>query len=202
MATTSDILTSLKAFAEAFHMKNSFKPPEFYWDVEEHASIYGRDIDHLQNPIRAPWWFQVIKDDILATCDKSLADFFIPRLRNGGTAEARRLSKLAESYEKGDGVEKDIQIAFSYYLTAAELGDVDAQIAIGFALMSGRFETVDEKAAFGWFLKAATVGNPRAAYFTGLCYDRGTGVEKNEEFANAYFRYAAAYGDEDAKDLL
>jgi len=202
MATTFDIPALLKKFTVAFHMKNSFKPPEFYLEPEMFADIYSRGIRDLQNPILTPWWCEVTRDDVLANCDESLAKFFIPRLRNRGTAEARRIFKLGKTYEDGDGVEKDIALAFSHYLTAAELGDVHAQITLGFALMSGRCQTVDEKAAFEWFLEGASAGYPKAAYYTGLCYDRGTGVQKNEAFAKAYLEYAARHGDEDARALI
>jgi len=202
MATTFDIPTLLKEFTTAFHAKNSFKPPEFSLEPEMFADIYSRGIRDLQNPILTPWWCEVTKDDIDANCSKSLAKFFIPRLRNRGTAEARRIYNLGKSYENGDGVEKNITIAFSYYLTAAELGDVHAQVTLGFALISGRCQTVDENAAFGWFLEGASAGYPKAAYYTGLCYERGIGVQKNDAFAKAYFEYAARHGDEDAQCLV
>ena len=200
--TTFDIPTLLKEFTVAFHERNSFKPPEFYLEPEMFADIYSRHIGELQNPILMPWWCEVTRDDVLANCTKSLANFFIPRLRNRGTAEARRIFKLGESYEKGDGVEKDLAVAFSHYMTAAEMGDVHAQVALGFALISGRFQTVDEKAGFEWFLEGASAGYPKAAYYTGLCYDRGIGVQKNDAFAKAYFEYAARHGDEDAQVLM
>ena len=202
MSTTFDIPTLLKEFTVAFYERNSFKPPEFYLQPEMFADIYSRHIGEIVNPIHAPWWSEVIMDDVVANCTKSLANFFIPRLRNRGTAEARRIFKLGETYEKGDGVEKDIAVAFSHYMTAAEMGDVHAQITLGFALMSGRCQTVDEKAAFELFLDGASAGYPKAAYYTGLCYDRGIGVQKNEVFAKRYFEYAARHGDEDAQLLV
>jgi TPR repeat protein len=199
MATIREQLT---AFNTAFCAKHSFKPPEFYYDVEDSKDIYERDIGQLENPIRTSWWYNVTKDDVLATCHKSLATFFIARLNHRGTAEAQRIYWLGKAYENGAGVEKDTQVAFSHYLTAAELGNADAQIEVGFALMSGRCGLIDEKKAFDWFLEAAVAGHPRGAYYTGLCYARGAGVQMNETMSDMYFQFAAAAGDEDAKHII
>jgi len=196
------IQAQLKAFNDAFSKKHTFKPPEFYSNVEEFADIYLRDVEHLHNPIREEWWYNVMKDDILATCDKSLSNFFIPRLLNLGTPEALRIYELGKSYENGNGVEKNLELAYSHYMTAAEMGNADAQVIIGFALMSGRFGIVDEKKGHEWFLEAARSGNPNGAYFAGLCYSRGTGVEKNEKEAEECLQYAAKAGHEDAKYIL
>ena len=201
----TDIREYLTTFSKAFIMKNCYKPPEWFYDINGFADMHARDIGNLQNPIRAPWWSQVKEEDIIATCEDPLKIFLISRLSyppEEDANDATLLYTLGKSYENGTGVEKDIAVAFTYYQTAAELGNLDAQFNLGFCLISGSCGTVDETAGFKWLLKAANAGHVSAKYYAGLCYDRGMGVDKDEAMALSLFIDAAKNGNEDAQHLL
>lgn len=52
------------------------------------------------------------------------------------------------------------------------------------------------------FLKSSEQGNIKAFCNLAICYEEGTGVEKNFETAIAYYRKAANQGDKFAEEKL
>jgi len=53
--------------------------------------------------------------------------------------------------------------------------------------------------AFFWYLKASKKKYPRSEYNLGICYQEGTGVEKNLQLAFEWFLKSAEHGDMDAQ---
>ena len=51
-------------------------------------------------------------------------------------------------------------------------------------------------------MKAANRGQMNAQYVLGLCYEDGTGVQKSNAEAQAWYRKAAAQGHEEAQEAL
>lgn len=75
---------------------------------------------------------------------------------------------------------------------AAEGGAVDAQLALGQALLDGRGVPADDGAAVRWFVRAAEAGHPMGMNMLGRCYEHGWGVSTNKPRAAEWFRAAAA----------
>lgn len=65
------------------------------------------------------------------------------------------LVKLAQAYEKGEGVPQDFQTAFKWYRKAADLGDARAQNRVGEMLGVGKGVPGDKLEAVRWYQKSA-----------------------------------------------
>lgn len=79
-------------------------------------------------------------------------------------------------------------------LAAAEAGDADAQLQVGFAYATGNGVEKDEKKGFEWYMKAAGQGNVQALYNIGNAYFYGRGVAKDQATATPYYYTAARQG--------
>ncbi|MFM7676008.1 MAG: tetratricopeptide repeat protein [Synechococcus sp.] len=90
--------------------------------------------------------------------------------------------------------------AFKWYLSAAELGDERAQIAL--AEMYDKGIGVDRNAveALNWYLKAAEQGDPMAQATVAALYERGDGTEQNYMEALKWFSKAAEQDFPGAED--
>lgn len=104
-------------------------------------------------------------------------------------------------YEKGEGVDKNMETALEWYRRAAEGGDIQAQAFLAAYLEKGsnnakeenekrsststREATVegqqqkDDCEAFAWWLKAARKGDPEAQFHVGRMLAEGKGTECN-----------------------
>jgi len=79
-------------------------------------------------------------------------------LQGHGRAQYR----LAQAWETGDGVSRDLAWAALWFNRAAERGIADAEFS--FALLQARGEGTarNESDAYGWFVRAAAAGHPVA----------------------------------------
>ena len=96
----------------------------------------------------------------------------------------------------------DLEKAFSWYKRAAELGNVGAQVNLGYMYMMGEGTKQDYKQAFIWTKIAAGLGDVDGQCNLGVLYAEGLGVEKDEKQAIYWFQKAADGGNEQAKEAL
>jgi TPR repeat protein len=85
--------------------------------------------------------------------------------------------------------------AAHWFLKAAQLGNPDAQLKIGFFYHHGRGVEQSYEKAFYWFEHSARQGNLTAVNNLGDAFLNGYGVEKNPKDAYVYFRQAAEGGE-------
>jgi hypothetical protein len=81
-------------------------------------------------------------------------------------------------------------------LELAKAGDLDAQVALGQALESGRGGAPDYAGALHWYRKAARAGHPLAQYQLGQLYEHGRGVARDYAEAARWYRAAAEGGSD------
>ena len=78
------------------------------------------------------------------------------------SSSARLLPKgrknLGVCYERGTGVKVDLEMAFQWYMKAAELGDVYGCFNVGECYYHGKGVEQDVRLAFEWYMKAADKG--------------------------------------------
>ena len=86
--------------------------------------------------------------------------------------------------------------------TAAEQGDVEAQINLGVRYANGTGVPEDLEEAFFWFHKAAEQENAKAQFILGRCYAYGHGVRQDVAQAIVWFRKAAEQGNAEAQSSL
>jgi TPR repeat protein len=74
------------------------------------------------------------------------------------------------------------------------LGDVEAQLELGFRYMNGDGVEQNDSKCYEWFEKAAFSGNAKGQYQVGVCYTDGRGVDENLEEAIKWFEMSANQG--------
>lgn len=139
--------------------------------------------------------------------------------------------KLGHCYEIGQGVHEDENESARWYQRAAEQGHAQAQFEIGlcYAIGCGVTEnsnesirwyqqavdqghpgaqymlgivTLDKRAAFELYTKAADQGDVDAQFELGICYEKGEGVNKNEEDAFFWLKSAAEQDHAQAQNYV
>lgn len=111
--------------------------------------------------------------------------------------------ELSRVYRAGIGIEKNLTEAENLLRRAADMGNEQAQVALGSQYMQGTdgLSKKPEEALF-WFKKASEKGYPPAIYHMGAAYETGFGVNKNVDTAKGYYTKAAKSGLKDAEVAL
>lgn len=105
--------------------------------------------------------------------------------------EGKRLYKLG-----------DMRGAFAYFLKAANLGGVEAQLQTGWHYEKGAGTQKNMKEAASFYKKAAEAGNATAMKNLGQLYENGTGVPEDWQQAFNWYQKSAAKADSSGEDSL
>lgn len=99
--------------------------------------------------------------------------------------------KLAKKYYSGEGVEKDMKIAFDYYLKAANLGHPKAEHNIGILYCYGIGVAADENEGIKWIKKAALKFTPSQHWLGSYYWERAiqAGKSKYNDERNKTYEY-------------
>ncbi len=101
--------------------------------------------------------------------------------------------RLGLCYEFGRGVEKNINLAFEWYINAAHQGNGSAINKLSKCAQEVRESDQAANIAEGYRLMAEE-NNASAQYMLGIFYNYGIGVEPNKKLANEWFQKAADQG--------
>lgn len=93
-------------------------------------------------------------------------------------------------------------VAFGYYMKAAEYDETEAYFNLGYALYNGEGTKQDFPSAAMWFKRAASKSYPKAEYNLAFCYMYGKGVPCNYEKALELLVSSANNGFADAQITL
>ena len=104
------------------------------------------------------------------------------------------MCNLGDTYDRGEGVEKDAMQAVHWYRKAAVQGGAEAQCSLGFMYSSGEGVETDAVQAVHWWRKAAEQGHAKSQYNLGVMYDNGEGVQQNSHEAARWWQMAADQG--------
>jgi len=85
--------------------------------------------------------------------------------------------------------------AARWYRSAAERGDVHAQMQMAFMYENGHGVPEDGAQAIEWYRKAAAQGDRDAGFWIAYLYKDGHGTPKNMEEAVRWYKWAAEKGD-------
>lgn len=113
---------------------------------------------------------------------------------SAGAGEAQSCLLLGDFYQNGIGVAADAGTAFSWYESAARLGNTDGIVAVGNCFANGTGTEKDPVRAFQYYSDAAAQGNPSGMFGAALCLRYGEGTEKDGEKALELFTQAAEAG--------
>lgn len=88
------------------------------------------------------------------------------------------------------------QLAYSWYLKAAEQGNTEAEWVVAVLLEVGSGADQDFEQAAIWYRKAAEKGDAEAQYGLGMLYFDGRGIDQDRVKAFELFKLAAENGHE------
>ncbi|CAK1766990.1 Sel1 repeat-containing protein [Vibrio crassostreae] len=109
--------------------------------------------------------------------------------------------QLAQAYELGTDVPKNIDDAFYWYSQSADNGNADAQFKLGVWYLAGTSVEKDNKQALEWFIKAALQGNKQAPLEVAKIYESSLDKELLQPLDAAQLWYEAALkGNPNAED--
>ena len=112
------------------------------------------------------------------------------------------LCSLADAYHMGYGVQENDVQAMALYRQAAEQGDVEGQVSLGWIAATGAGVPVDNVEAIKWWRLAAEQGNEEAQFLLAFSYEEGLGVPKDRQQAVHWYRKAADQGEESSREAL
>src|SRR5437867_50409 len=110
--------------------------------------------------------------------------------------------KLGWLYDNGEGVPRDQEQAFRWWLKAAEQGQPVARYNVGLMYSSGRGVAQDYAEAGNWWRKTTQPMDVLATYQLGWLVATGSGVPKDYSDARNWWITAAERGYEVAKREL
>lgn len=102
-------------------------------------------------------------------------------------------NSLGICYENGNGVKKDLGLAFKWYQRSAEQNDPNGQLHLGNCYYKGIGTPKDPLQAVIWYTKAKELGNDQAACNLGWCYEQGEGVMVQDDQMAAKCYLPAAF---------
>lgn len=105
---------------------------------------------------------------------------------------------IGSLYEKGQGVDKDLALARTHYLAAAEKGNAKAMHNLAVLYAEGIDGRRDYKTASRWFQRAAERGIADSQYNLAVLLMRGIGIDQSHQEAYKWFALAAIQGDREA----
>ncbi|MEC7786519.1 MAG: tetratricopeptide repeat protein [Nitrospinota bacterium] len=130
---------------------------------------------------------------------KTSAKLILP-LAKKGLAKAQY--NLGVMYEKGIGVEKNLNQAKKWFQFAAEQGLAKAQYNLGLMYGKGKGVEKDYSQAIKWMTLAADQGNGKAQTNLGWMYETGKGVPRDTQKALSWYHLASDQGLAKAQEKL
>jgi len=141
------------------------------------------------------------------------------RLLNIGKSQKENLDKVLSNFQKGvNCIETgNYELAYSIFSSLAKTrkyigkefkgygnlcGNVIGNNCLGYMYAYGLYVQKDEKKAFLYFKKAADNGMATSIFNLGICYEKGVGVERNQNEANRLYLMASKMDYGLAKNLL
>lgn len=112
------------------------------------------------------------------------------------------LCHLADAYHMGHGVQENDLQAAALYRQAAEQGNVEGQVSLGWHYHCGAGVPLNNVEAVKWWRIAAEQGDAGAQFCLASLYENGLSVPKDLEQAVCWYLKAAEQGNEPAKAAL
>jgi len=116
--------------------------------------------------------------------------------------EAEPVQTMPELMFKTQAPEQGVNQKIADKRNAADMGDVDAQLYLGWCYSTGKDVAVDKPEAVKWYRKAAEAGRLNAQTALGWIYFSGEAGRQDLQESAKWYRKAAAQGDAKAKKML
>jgi TPR repeat protein len=123
----------------------------------------------------------------------ALSFYWYKQVAQKGYANAQ--FNIANSYYNGKGIEKNIETAIYWYEKASKHNLIPAMYNLGFIFENDK---KDLKSAFFWYNNAAELGHGVSQLIIAEFYQKGKGIDKNDELAEKFFNLAIANNVKDS----
>jgi TPR repeat protein len=138
--------------------------------------------------------------DVISEAKPSLAKYAELKIEQvkekAASGDAMAQYELGRRYDAGVGIDADDIEAMKWYLSSAQLGVPEAQLAVGDAYDLGWLKSQEgKKDALKWRLLAANQGLVEAQVRLAKQYLEGDGIPKDEKEGEKWFLKAAESGD-------
>jgi len=166
------------------------------------ASAYETGNGKKKDLAEAVNWYRKAAVQGHAEAQKKLKTTELLLNAQNGSAEAQY--QLAQAYETGDGVPKDLAKAIDWYKKAADQGHAEAQFRLAQAYETGEGVKQGKNLAeaMKWYQKAADQGYAPAQFRIASAYETGNGVKKDLSEAVKWYKKAADQGNAEAQYKL
>ena len=108
--------------------------------------------------------------------------------------------RLAECYDRGDGVPRDLRQATTWYQAGAMNGDIESNLELGDRFADGRAGYKDPFGPQRWYERAALRGSAEGAYRAGMTYARSGAMWRSK--AEQWLKKAQDMGHPKAEQAL
>jgi len=132
--------------------------------------------------------------------DSAAGTKWIQKSADQGNAKAEDI--LGTSYQNGEDVPQDYNLAAYWFQKSAEQGNASAQYSLGEMYYNGDGIEKDQVEGVKWYLKSAQQGESSAELNLGIAYYLGNGVIKDEVEGYAWSLCAAAQGKSGLRDTI
>lgn len=112
--------------------------------------------------------------------------------KNAENGDLEAQNTMGYSYQRGEGVPRDMVQAIFWYKKAAESGYAKSQSNMGNLYLAGRGVPKDTAEAIKWLQKAANQDYAKAQYNLGTLYGKGTPTLKHDDAKAAEWYLKAA----------
>lgn len=152
-----------------------------------------------------PWFLPCLLLSLPVAADTSdwlQVQRFQQQLEKAHGGDTQAMYDVARRYERGRGVDMDMQQAVAWFRKCASAGMPACQARLGILYFAGRGVPQDHRKALELLRPAAESGIPMAQYQLGLMYQYGTGVAQNRNTAMQWYKRALENGDYRAEAKL
>lgn len=124
--------------------------------------------------------------------------------KHAAMGDAAAEVQMGKAYQRGDGVEKNSELAMSWFRKAANQGDARGELSLGLGLLYGWGQQKDIREGISLLNQAGEKGVAEANFILGQLYEDGglrtanstdgkveDMVPKNDVFASKYYKIAA-----------
>ncbi len=139
--------------------------------------------------------FQISVQNKLAALGQAVPPDWQPLFDREARGDKKGKLLVAAKFLKGDGVTRDQAFAVEMIRQAADAGEKEAMMWLGYANQGGNIGKIDVNAAIRWFQAAGKSGVAQAYTELGRIYETGADGAPDLETAIAWYQRGAQAGD-------
>ena len=172
---------------ESLSDEGNYKVGMYYYDVPKvdsaHFYLSKLRVDNISNVSytgKARGVFEQLGDSFWERKDYGAAVFYYRLYEKIGGSNVNVLNHLGDAYRLGQGITKNVSLAFSCYKKSSEQDDKEGYCMLGLCYEKGYGVARDLNEAVKLYIIAEEKGSPRAAAYLGTMYYQGLGGLKKD----------------------